>query len=73
MWLLVIVLLMPVSHINQVTVLNTFRTYEGCIAERNRIRDEMQQSYPDDTDYAVECRPKDNKVCVPLSPTRLCT
>jgi hypothetical protein len=66
MWLLLIVLLIEVPGINQVTVLNTFATYDACQTERNRIGYEMAESYPGENDFRIVCEFQEGVPKVPI-------
>jgi hypothetical protein len=62
MWLLLMILLMPSSGIDRVTVLNTFATYEDCKPERDRIGFEMAERYPYENDFRIVCEFRDRKL-----------
>jgi hypothetical protein len=55
MWLLVIVLLAAPVGVSRMTVLNMFATYEDCKSERDRIGFAMAESYPQESNFRIEC------------------
>jgi len=66
MWFLLIVLLTAVPGIGQVTVLNTFATYDACQPERNRVGFEMAESYPGENDFLIVCEFRERASRVPV-------
>ncbi len=61
MWLLLIILLITVPGVGQGTVLNTFTSEEACQQERNRIGFEMAESYPDERDFLIVCKFREDR------------
>ena len=61
MWLLVIVLLVAPAGISRVTVLNSFASYEECKPERDRIGFAMAESYPQESNFRIECALQEQK------------
>lgn len=61
MWMLVIVLLAAPTGISSMTVLNTFATYEDCKPERDRIGFAMAESYPQESNFRIECALREQK------------
>jgi len=55
MWSLVIVLLAAPVGVSRMAVLNMFATYEDCKPERDRIGFAMAESYPQESNFRIEC------------------
>jgi len=55
-WLLLMIILTPVSGISSTTLLNTFDSKEECVIEKERISGDMSKSYPGDKTFGIECR-----------------
>lgn len=73
MWLLLMIVLTSVPGVSHTTVLETYRSRDECLSERERITAALQQSYPDDRDFFLVCRLKADKVCLPQGSNGLCT
>lgn len=56
MWILLIVTLFGA------TVLEKYTTYEECDSEKVRISKALQEAYPGETDFKLECRLKGEKI-----------
>lgn len=54
-WILAIILNIPVYGVQSVTPLNKFDDIQVCWSERDRVRTGMQEAYPGDTSYRIEC------------------
>lgn len=55
MWLLLFVVLVPVTGIDKVTKLEQYTSREKCESERERIMVEMNKEYPGDDTYTLVC------------------
>ena len=57
MWVLLFIVLVPVSGLDKIHLLETYPSKEGCLSELERVMGEMEKAYPDDTSWTLQCRP----------------
>jgi len=55
MWLLLFVVLIPVTGIDKVSKLEQYPSREKCESERKRVMVEMEKAYPGDDTYTLVC------------------
>lgn len=55
MWVLVIVILSTVAGTDKTTVLEKYDTYNECYHEQVRISAAMEEAYPGDHTFTLEC------------------
>lgn len=56
MWVLLLIVLVPVTKIDRVNVIESFPTQEACEATLAYVTREMEKAYPGDTTYQMVCR-----------------
>ena len=57
MWVLLFIVLVPVSGLDTTHYLEKYPSRESCMSELKRITVEMENAYPGDTTYILRCRP----------------
>jgi hypothetical protein len=62
MWVLLIITFMITPDTDKVTFLEKYATQDECYSERNRIMNEMQKSYPGESNYMLVCKYQGLKV-----------
>ena len=55
MWCLVMVLLVPVSGFDRLTVLQEYPTLTACQIDRNRVGFAMADAYPYERTFTIDC------------------